>query len=79
MTRKLRIEYAGAFYHVMNRGDRQEPTFDPIANGSFKPGGLGWEEADLGERRKGDEEKVRLARRLRRETTVSMRWIAQQL
>ena len=25
MARKLRIEYAGAVYHVMNRGDRREP------------------------------------------------------
>jgi hypothetical protein len=24
---KLRIEYAGAIYHVMNRGDRREPIF----------------------------------------------------
>ena len=40
---------------------------------------LGWEEADLGQRRKGDLGKVRIARRLRRETTVSKRWIAQQL
>jgi REP element-mobilizing transposase RayT len=23
----LRIEYAGAIYHVMNRGDRREPIF----------------------------------------------------
>src|SRR5256886_12699044 len=27
MPRKLRIEYEGAIYHVMNRGDRQEPIF----------------------------------------------------
>ncbi len=27
MARKLCIEYAGAIYHVMNRGDRQEPIF----------------------------------------------------
>jgi REP element-mobilizing transposase RayT len=25
MARPLRIEYPGAFYHVMNRGQRQEP------------------------------------------------------
>src|SRR2546428_13156526 len=28
MARKLRIEYPGAIYHVMNRGDRQEPIFE---------------------------------------------------
>jgi len=37
-----------------------------------------WEEADLGRRRKGDGGRV-IARRLRRETTASKRWIAKQL
>ena len=27
MPRKLRVEYAGAIYHLMNRGDRREPFF----------------------------------------------------
>ena len=27
MARKLRIEYPGAIYHVMNRGDRREAVF----------------------------------------------------
>ena len=27
MARKLRVEYAGAVYHLMNRGDRKEPIF----------------------------------------------------
>jgi hypothetical protein len=27
MPRKLRIEYDGAIYRVMNRGDRREPIF----------------------------------------------------
>ena len=27
MARQLRIEYAGAIYHVMSRGDRKEPIF----------------------------------------------------
>jgi len=27
MARKLRAEYRGAIYHVMNRGDRREPIF----------------------------------------------------
>ena len=40
---------------------------------------MDWEEADLGRWRKGDVGKVRIARRLRRETTVSKRWIAKQL
>ena len=28
MPRALRIEYPGAIYHVMNRGDRREPIFN---------------------------------------------------
>jgi REP element-mobilizing transposase RayT len=27
MPRKLRVQYPGAIYHVMNRGDRREPVF----------------------------------------------------
>lgn len=27
MPRQLRIEYPGAIYHVMNRGDRREAIF----------------------------------------------------
>jgi hypothetical protein len=27
MPRKLRVEYEGAIYHVMNRGDRRELIF----------------------------------------------------
>jgi len=28
MPRQLRIEYEGAIYHVMSRGDRREPIFE---------------------------------------------------
>ena len=27
MARKLRVEYPGAVYHLMNRGDRREDSF----------------------------------------------------
>ncbi|HEV2390830.1 MAG TPA: transposase [Verrucomicrobiae bacterium] len=27
MARKLRLQYPGAIYHAMNRGDRREPIF----------------------------------------------------
>ena len=27
MARKLRVQFPGAIYHVMNRGDRREPIF----------------------------------------------------
>jgi hypothetical protein len=41
----------------------------------------GWKEEDLPGRRKGDKVKVELelARRLRQETTMSLKWIARRL
>ena len=38
-----------------------------------------WSEAQLGRQRKGDPEKVRIALRLRQETTMTLSWIAQRL
>jgi putative transposase len=32
VARKLRVEYGGAIYHVLNRGDRQEPIFQDDAD-----------------------------------------------
>jgi REP element-mobilizing transposase RayT len=40
---------------------------------------LGWTEADLAGRAKGDAQKVRLAQRLRAETTIPLKWIARAL
>ena len=40
---------------------------------------LAWKEADLETRRKGDKEKLKLAVRLRAETTVTLKWIAERL
>jgi hypothetical protein len=42
-------------------------------------GALGWTEKELSRRAKGDKEKVALARRLRAETTMTLRWIASRL
>ena len=39
----------------------------------------GWTEEDLKQRRKGDLWKVRLAARLRSETTMPLKWIAERL
>ena len=38
-----------------------------------------WKEEDLPGRRKGDKVKLALTRRLRRETTMSLKWIARRL
>jgi hypothetical protein len=32
MARKLRIQYPGAIYHIMSRGDRREPIFKDDAD-----------------------------------------------
>jgi REP element-mobilizing transposase RayT len=40
---------------------------------------LGWTDGDLARRRKGDPGKVRLARQLRAETTMTLHWIANRL
>ena len=40
---------------------------------------MGWGKSALSQMRKGDERKVRLAARLRKETTMSLKWIAEQL
>jgi putative transposase len=40
---------------------------------------LKWRETDLAARRKGDPGKVRMARRLRAETTMTLKWIAERL
>jgi REP element-mobilizing transposase RayT len=177
MARKLRVEYSGAVYHVMNRGDRREPIhaddqdrlllletlaeacektdwqvhawcllsnhfhlvsetprgnlvrgmqwllgvytnrfnhrhkeFGHLFSGRYKAlavdgngngyGGeevrqsalakaqriaqeeldtLGWAASDLQGRRKSDPQKVRIAARLRRETTMTLKWIADRL
>lgn len=38
MARKLRLEYPGAIYHVVNRGNRRERIFleddEPLATGT---------------------------------------------
>jgi putative transposase len=39
----------------------------------------GWEAAELQHRRKGDPDKIRIARRLRAETTMTLAWIAKNL
>jgi REP element-mobilizing transposase RayT len=40
---------------------------------------LGWSAAELARRAKGDPQKVRVARRLRAETTVTLKWLAEHL
>ena len=63
MPRQMRREFAEAIYHVMNEEMNR----------------LGWSAEALRQAGKGNEEKVRLAARLKKETTMSLKWIAQHL
>jgi hypothetical protein len=76
MARKLRIQYPGAIYHVINRGDRREPMF---ADDQDRQKFLGWREEDLRARLKGETSKVELAQELRTQTAMPLAWIAQRL
>ena len=95
MARKIRVEYSGAVYHVLNRGDRREPIFkDDLdrhrfletlgqacasARTSWAVHAVerrGWRSGQRTKRRKGDVQKVGIARRLREETTMTLGWIA---
>jgi len=62
-------------------GEERLETEQEQAEGIVRDGlkRLGWKEADLAGRRKGDLEKVKLAIRLRDETTVTIKWIAKRL
>jgi hypothetical protein len=62
MVRKLRVEYPGAIYQVMNRGDRREPIFKEAGNPA--------------QRAKGERDIVALVARSRQERTLTARWIA---
>ena|SRR6266480_4193067 len=86
MARKLRVQYPGAIYHVMNRGDRREPIFKDDADeqkterlGVGKLKKRGWTGQDLERHRKTDAVKVEMAARLRAETVMTMDWIGQRL
>ena len=66
MPRPLRRAYAGAIYQVLNRGDRREERQR-----------FGWHPAALRQACKGGERKVRPTARIRTETTLSLKWIAE--
>ncbi len=72
MARKLRVEYPGAVYHVMNRGDRREPIFRDDADRQQLINTLGKACGKTGW-------KVAMASRLRAETAVTVKWIAERL
>ena len=83
MARKLRVDYPGAIYPVMNRGERREEIFKDdqdrermIAEALKR---RKWRAGDLAARAKGDLSKVAIAARVRAETVVTVKWIAERL
>ncbi len=65
---------AGEHHYAEERQASDEVKARGIVAAELKR--MGWTEEDLARRRKGDGEKVRIARRLRDETTMTLKWIA---
>ena len=70
-------ERLGAQHHGTQRQETEEAKAERLVREELAT--LGWDEGELTRRRKGDPEKVRIARRLRHETTMTLAWIAQRL
>jgi hypothetical protein len=68
---------SGAHHYAGQRQESAEAKAEQIVREELK--GLGWTARDLRTRRKGDGQKVRIARRLRAETTVALQWVAARL
>ena len=67
----------GALHFGAERAESQEARAERLVQTELDR--LKWTDADLAARRKGDPAKVRLARRLREETLVTVAWIARRL
>ena len=78
MPRKLRIEYPGAMYHVMSRGDRREKVFlDDVDRQDFiKTLAEACQKTNWQVHAYCLMPKLEMAARLRRETTLSTKAIA---
>jgi putative transposase len=73
-----RLEKEVSEHHVAReRSETDEELAERIVRAGIKE--LGWEEEELGRRRKGDPGKIRLARELRKRTSIDLKWIARRL
>ena len=68
---------AGENHHAQTRRETTEARAQRILQDELDK--VGWTAEDLAVRSKGDRRKVRMARRLRTETGVTLKWISQQL
>ena len=64
-------------HHAATRSETTEEKARRLLNEELDK--LGWTRAELARRPKGDARKIRIARRLRAETAVTLKWIAAQL
>jgi putative transposase len=64
-------------HYARERNQADEQKAEAIISARLKK--LGWRKADLVARRKSDPRKVALARELRSQTTISLKWIARRL
>jgi len=70
-------EGLGEHHYGAERAETEQEQAEGIVREGLRR--LGWTEKDLATRRKGDREKVKLAVRLRAETTMTVKWIAERL
>jgi len=70
-------ERVGEYHYAEERQGSGEEKARGIVAAELRR--LGWTAEDLKARRKGDAKKVRLAQRLRAETTMTLKWIAGEL
>jgi putative transposase len=70
-------EWVGASHYGAERQAAGEVRAERLVRSGLQA--LGWTEKELSQRRKGDIGKVKLARQLRRETTMTLDWIARRL
>jgi hypothetical protein len=76
MLEKVEVRHVEA-HRGRGRGETEPGKAAKIIGEEMKK--LGWGKAELRRRKKGDPAKVALARRLRAETAVSLKWIAENL
>ena len=70
-------ERVGRSHYGAERQEADEARTERLVRAGLQK--LGWTERELRERRKGDKAKVKLARQLRGETTMTLSWIARRL
>jgi len=70
-------EQAGPSHYGADRQESGEEKAQRMVRAGMKE--LGWDEKELRSRPKGDKAKVTLARRLRKQTTMSLKLIAREL